>query len=107
MCGSDTPAVEQQCDVASGAAHHLLVAEPKEQPTTQRSPGSAKRLGYGLQGSFRVDLLVQHGAIGPVADGPQQVALEVRDGAIRLREPHMESPFAPREVNIEAKPWRR
>jgi len=83
------------------------MADPEEQPTAQGSPGSAKRFGYSLQGSFCVDLLIQHSAFGLVADDPQQVALEVWHSAVRLREPHKEGPFALRKVDIEAKPWRR
>ncbi len=41
-------------------------------------------------------LLVQHRPVGlPVADAPQQVALELWHRAIRLGEPHKKAPYAP------------
>jgi len=102
MGGSVDSAVEQGSNVSSGALHHLFVADPEEQPATQGGAVTTKRFGNDVQGSLSVDLFVQYGAVGFVADNPQQVALEVRRGAIGLSEPNVKVAIAVGDVNIEA-----
>ncbi len=84
MLASVARVVEYFTDVAGGFAHHLFVAHLEEQPTTQGAPGSAA---------------------GLVADAPQEIALEIRHGAIRLSEPNMKGSIVGSDRDIETKAW--